>query len=241
MQNLMIQFVPSPKSAAISACIGLVLFCIVGWAVAICRRRGMRPGDTRKLFHFCVFNTAALLRWQVDAGGLVVFGSVVALGIFYCTWRGHGHGIFEAIARPSDIPRQRLHVIVPLICTAVCGVLAQLIAGRLAIVAYLIGGWGDAVGEPIGIRWGRHRYVVPSLGGIPSTRSIEGSLAVFLASSIAAAIGLVLVGQTGPYVLGLAALLGLVTTIVEAISPHGLDNLTILLVSAAAIRWLTDS
>lgn len=238
MQNLISEFIPSPRTALISACIGLVLFCMVGWGVAICRRRGMRPGDTRKLFHFCVFNAAALLRWQVDAGGLVVFGSVVALGVFYCTWRGPGNGIFEAIARPTDIPRQRLHVIAPLCCTAIGGVLAQLVAGRLAIVAYLIGGWGDAVGEPVGIRWGRHRYVVPSLGGIPSTRSIEGSLAVFVASSIAAAIGLTLVGQAGSTLVGLAVLLGFVTTIVEAVSPHGLDNLTILIASAAVTKLI---
>jgi len=38
-------------------------------------------------------------------------------------------------------------------------------------------GWGDAVGEPVGTRFGRHPYRVPSLAGVPATRTLEGSLA----------------------------------------------------------------
>jgi phytol kinase len=237
MLTLIEQFYPTPKSAALGAIVGLMMFCFAGWFAGTCRRHGMRAGDTRKVFHFCIFNSAAILRCQVDAGGLVTFGLIVAFGVFYCAWRGPGNTVFDAIARPSDMPRQRLHIVVPAFCTAFGGVFAQLIAGRLALVAYLIGGWGDAIGEPVGIRWGKHRYTVPSLGGVPSTRSIEGSFAVLVASSIAAGIGLVLVGQTGNSALGLALLLGIATTIVEAFTPHGLDNLTILIASAGILHW----
>lgn len=216
---------------------GMVMFCVAGGLAAYCRSKGLRVGDTRKLFHFCMFTSAAIFRSQADAGGLVVFGLIVASGLFYTTWLGPGNRLFEALARPSDAPHQRLHVIAPLMCTAVGGVVAQLIAGQLALIAYLIGGWGDAVGEPVGIRWGRHQYSVPSLGRIPATRSIEGSLAVFIASSLAATFGLILVGQTGVSVVLIACLLGLATTAVEALSPHGLDNLTILVVAALLTRW----
>lgn len=236
MTTLLLEFWPSPRSAWIGALVGIVVFGLAGWTAAVCRRRGFRAGDTRKLFHFCVFNAAAILRWQSDAGALLVFGSAVAAGVFVVTWRGPGNGLFEALARPSDAPRQRLHVIIPLMCTAMGGVLAQLIAGRLAIVAYLIGGWGDAVGEPIGIRWGRHRYHVTSLGGVPATRSLEGSFAVFVASTLAASFGLLLTGQAGMGLIAVALILGITTTIVEAVSPHGLDNLTILVASAAITR-----
>jgi len=27
------------------------------------------------------------------------------------------------------------------------------------MVGYLVGGLGDAAGEPVGTRWGKHRYV----------------------------------------------------------------------------------
>jgi phytol kinase len=237
MLNHFREFCPSLQSGGFGALTGCVMFCLAGWLAASCRRRGFRAGDTRKIFHFCIFNAASFLRWQSDAGALVVFGTVIAIGIMRSTWRGPGDGLFEALARPTDAPRQRLHVIVPLMCTAVGGVASQLIAGRLAIIAYLIGGWGDAVGEPIGIRWGRHQYRVPSLGGVPSTRSLEGSLAVFLASTVAAAIGLGLVGQSGLVLLQVALLLGVVVTAVEAVSPHGMDNLTILVAAAAVAQW----
>ncbi|MDB5386467.1 MAG: dolichol kinase [Planctomycetaceae bacterium] len=237
MLNQLREFCPTPASGALGALSGLTMFLFAGWLAASCRRRGLRAGDTRKLFHFCIFNAAALLRWQSDAGCLVVFGSTVALGIFLVTWRGPGNGVFDALARPSDAPRQRLHVISPLLCTAVGGVAAQLIAGRLAIIAYLIGGWGDAIGEPVGIRWGKHQYTVPSLGGIPAKRSLEGSLAVFMASAIAAALGLSLVGYSGGVAFGVACLFAFVTTTVEAVSPHGLDNLTILIAAALVANW----
>jgi hypothetical protein len=43
---------------------------------------------------------------------------------------------------------------------------------ELALVGYLVTGWGDAVGEPVGVWIGRHRFRVLSLTGIPSERPI---------------------------------------------------------------------
>jgi phytol kinase len=92
------------------------------------------------------------------------------------------------------------------------------------------------VGEPVGTRWGRHRYQVPSLAGVPATRSLEGSGAVFVVGTSAALLALLGMGFAIPAALGTAVACGLAGTAIEAFSSHGLDNLTVQ-VAAAAVAW----
>jgi phytol kinase len=109
---------------------------------------------------------------------------------------------------------------------------------RYAFVGYLVCGWGDAVGEPVGTRWGRRRYRAPSLAGVPATRSLEGSTAVFAAGTIAAFLGLLAGGFPPGAALGIAAASGAAGTVTEAISTHGMDNLTVQVVAAGVAYML---
>lgn len=201
-----------------------------GALAAALRARGVRTGDTRKVFHFTIFTSAGLLRLSGPIGGVVAFGCVVAAGVVAAVLRGDGDPLFEALARPTDAPRRRLHVVVPLCATAVGGVCAHWVGGGAAAAAYLVGGWGDAVGEPVGIRWGRRRYRVPSLGGVPAHRSVEGTAAVLLASWAGAWLGLAASGAPAPALAALAV--AVVSPAVETATPHGLDNLTVMLAAA---------
>ena len=218
--------------------LGLVLYIAAGLASAAWHHRGGRVGDTRKLFHLTIFTGAAFIRATVDTGAVVTYGAVVAGGVLWATWRSESSAIFQALARPSDAPYKRLHVLAPMFCTAVGGVLAHLIAGDLATVAYLMAGWGDAVGEPVGIRWGKHRYRVPSWGATTAERSWEGSAAVCLASTIASALALALANFPFNQTITAAITLGVAATVIEAASPHGWDNLTLLVGLACLTRWL---
>jgi len=112
--------------------------------------------------------------------------------------------------------------------TALGGMLSNILFGEFAIIGYIATGWGDAVGEPVGTRWGRHRYRVPTLTGIKAYRSIEGSIGVFLATFI----GCFLFLSTGfdllfQVVLLTSLTISMATMFVEAITFHSLDNLTI--------------
>ncbi len=213
--------------------LGAGTFAVAAWVAATLRRRGWRDGDTRKIFHFVIFTTAAALRFGAGIGPLVAYGAVVAGCIIVSVWRGDGDPLFEALSRQSDRPRRGLHVVVPLCATAVGGIAAHLLAGPLAPVAILVGGWGDAVGEPVGIRWGRHRFRVATLGGVPATRSVEGTTAVLAASLAAACLGYWLLGFPPAAIPARAAIVAVAATVVESISPHGLDNFTVMAVAAA--------
>jgi phytol kinase len=145
---------------------------------------------TRKIFHFAVFSGAAAVHAWSGLPGTNVYGAVVAILVLAAVMAGDGNPFYEALARDSDRPRRSLFIVVPLTMTAVGGLACAVLAGPYAGVGYLVAGWGDAVGEPVGSRWGKHRYSVPSLGGVAAERSLEGSAAVLVVGWLASCVAL---------------------------------------------------
>jgi phytol kinase len=228
-------FVPDPHTFVVVSPLALAYALALALLIGRLRtRRGVRAPYTRKLFHFAVFTMATVVQLIWGVPGVVVFGTVFALVVVYAVVRGDGFPLYEALARPSDAPHRSLFVIVPLVTTAVGGVLSNLLFMRYAYIGYLVCGWGDAVGEPVGTRWGRHRYRVPSLVGVPASRSFEGSAAVLLVGALAAFLGLLAGGFSPDDAAGIALVAGAVGAIVEGISNHGLDNLTVQVAVTAA-------
>lgn len=228
MTWLLDRFLPTPAIGLAAATAGLVVGCSAGALAAWARRSvGLAAPYTRKLFHFLVFSAAVGIQWAWGPPGTAAYGSVVAGLVVLAVIRGRGNPLFEALARPTDRPRRALFVVVPLLSTAAGGLGSNLLSVEFAVVGYLVAGWGDAIAEPVGVRWGRHPYRVPSLGGVPARRSVEGSAAVLAASSLAAWTGFRVLGFPGVESLGPAAVCGIVAVAVEAVSHHGLDNLTL--------------
>ncbi|MBX7214020.1 MAG: hypothetical protein K1X39_08435 [Thermoflexales bacterium] len=91
--------------------------------------------------------------------------------------------------------------------------------------------WGDAFAAIIGKRFGRHCYRL-----VGSTRSVEGSLTMLLLSFVATAAALLVFGVAAW--LPISLVVALAATVVEALSPYGLDNLLVPAISAAALTLL---
>jgi len=100
--------------------------------------------------------------------------------------------------------------------------------------------WGDAQAGLVGRRYGFHRYTV-----LGHTRSVEGSVAMLLWSWISTSLVLFVL----PLVLGLPTIspllaliyggaTALVCTLVEALSPWGVDNLTVPLAAGLVLYAL---
>jgi phytol kinase len=195
--------------------------------------RKLKTAYTRKLFHVCIFSLAAFLQLKLGIASVLIFGGFVSVVVLYAVYKGDGFPFFEALARESDYPHRRAFILLPLLTTAVGGIISNVLFGHIAFVGYLVGGWGDAVGEPVGARWGKNAYKVPSLFGLPAKRSLQGSAAVFIVSCISAYIALWYVGPDINYPIFAAILCGLSACVVEAVSTHGLDNLTIQIAASA--------
>lgn len=99
--------------------------------------------------------------------------------------------------------------------------------------------WGDAFAAIIGKRWGRRKYTIAG-----ATRSIEGSVAMFVFSFVGVFIVLLAMEQLAGSDVLWAVIFALVTaaaaTLVESISVRGLDNLTVPAASLLAL-WLLNN
>ena len=206
----------------------------VGW---LKRAKGMRTPYTRKIFHFITFTAATVLQITLGLSAVALFGGILTLAVAYGLYRKRELSFYDAIARPTDEPHGGLFVVLPLISVVAGGVIGNLVFGQLAAIGYMVVGWGDAVGEPVGTRWGKHRYRVPSFGKVKITRSLEGSLAVAIVGAVAASLALLGLGFGPTNALRVGVLCGLAGAAVEAISSHGTDNFTVQ-VAASAVPFV---
>ncbi len=192
------------------------------------KTKHLKTGYSRKIFHFLIFMTAAFVNWQWGLPGVCLFGGMTSLVVFYAILRGEGNMLYEAMAREKDAPHRTFYIITPYFATLIGGVASNILFGSLAVIGYLVTGIGDAIGEPVGTRFGKHQYRVPSLRNVKSTRSYEGSGAVFIVSFLAILAGITLVPElkldATSILLALPVAIGCM--LVEAVSPHGWDNAT---------------
>jgi phytol kinase len=94
--------------------------------------------------------------------------------------------------------------------------------------------WGDALAAVVGRRIGRRRYTV-----LGSTRSAEGSVAMFVAGWVATLVALALLGPVDLFTaVWVSAVTALGAAVVEAVSPWGIDNLTVPAASAVMLALM---
>ncbi|MBD2486916.1 diacylglycerol/polyprenol kinase family protein [Aulosira sp. FACHB-615] len=199
---------------------------------------GIQPDLTRKVIHISagmwIFGVLLLFKhWQI---GIIPFATFI--GVNYLLYR---YRLIGAMDTEDSSPGT---VYFAISVTLLFGLFWRpdnsvdhvpiAVAGIMAMT------WGDALAALIGKSFGQHKYQIGS-----SVRSWEGSLAMFLASTTA--IFLVLMFLPGSFLSPLAVPLSVskalltalisasFATFVEAISPHGTDNLSVPLVTAGVI------
>lgn len=214
---------------------------VAGWLIS----GGLKAADrlpcdiARKINHVVALAGGALwFGWlpeeQARASIYAVAAVVVGLVAVVCAFRNRVpfRWAFLANTRRSDAPHEVFYFWSSWVISAGGLVGIHLVFGDIVVTrtAALLVGIGDGIAEPIGRRWGRHTYRVRSLAGAGAVRSLEGSAAVFAGCLT------VLLACFGLTVLAPALVLALILTVVEAFSPHGLDNLTIPVVAACCLR-----
>ncbi|MFX1260017.1 MAG: hypothetical protein ACFFAN_19380, partial [Promethearchaeota archaeon] len=105
---------------------------------------------------------------------------------------------------------------------------------ELLFIPMLINGFGDGLAEPIGIRFGKHKYKTYALFSKKKyVRSLEGSACVFIASLISTMICFPFFSSV-QFIVALIAI-PIIMTLAEAFSPHTWDNPFLYLVNALLI------
>lgn len=231
---------PSWKSILIGSPFGILWsYLCLHFAGYLKQSRGYKTGYTRKVFHFLIFASVVIIQMVWDTSAVCLFGVACTLVIFYAVWKGAGNLLYDAIAREKDEPHSTYYIVIPYFATLIGGLASNILFGPMAVVGYLVTGLGDAVGEPVGTKFGRHIYKVPSLTSVKAIRSWEGSIAVFVISvaAIATAISILPNLNFAYKSFVLVPLLGLVSAGVEGISPHGWDNATMQIIPSF-LAWL---
>ena len=215
-----------------------VCLALAGWLKRYCH---WKTGYTRKVFHFLVFGSAALVQSFWGLQSLCIFGASASAWILLAVFLGDGNLLYEALAREKDAPHRTHYILIPYLATLIGGVLSNAYFGSAAIAGYLVTGLADAIAEPVGTRFGKHTYRVPSLRSVKAIRSLEGSTAVFLAS-IPALIGACALSpaleptlEHIPFIMTAA----LICTLTEAVAPHGWDNALLQLIPSVMIFYHT--
>jgi len=219
-------------------CISLFAALLSAWM----KRKGIRTPYTKKTFHFVIFSLAGILQYHYGLQAVSLLGGIVFIMVVIAVIVGKRWWFFKALARDTDAPHEKKFIILPLLSTAAGGIISNIFFPGTAYIGYFVGGWGDAIGEPVGTKWGKHKYTVPTLFGVRATRSIEGSTAVMLLSTIIATICLTQITGFGILTCLLYGFIcGLAAAVVEAISSHGLDNLTIQVCAAGVLNYFISA
>jgi len=227
--NNLFSLIPTFSTFAKFFTIGLIsswlslLFCgALKW------KKDVKTEYTRKINHFFVFSCVSLVNVAKGPSAVVSFALGVVFIVVFAVLIGEKSILYSAMAREKDAPFQKYYVVLPLVATAVGGVASNIFWGsKAAMLGYLISGIADAVAEPIGVCFGRIEYRVPSRAGGGTKRTLEGSIAVFLASFIIIILYCkmyLLIPSIGFSINPIMILFAVVIALVEAVSPHGFDN-----------------
>jgi len=198
-----------------------------------------RQGEAlqRKVFHVGIFTGALPAQYFMGFWGVVLYGGTVGGLILLSTMRARRSFLFRVLDRAAG-KEGRAGILVPLVATALGGLLGVLLVGRMAMVGYLVCGWGDAAGEIVGRRWGRHHYgpLLPSW--IRSNRSLEGSLGVFLMGSAGGWAALGILGFPPAPAIGVGLVVGGAAALAEGLSRKGTDNFWLQLLPSLLAWWI---
>jgi phytol kinase len=197
------------------------VFAMIGVAEGLRKWRGYSVDFTRKFIHIAVgmwaYGTVLLFERRTFA----IIPPLAFVGINALSyWRG----TFKAMETGK---KGNLGTIYFPLSFAV---LAWLLWGRphLLVASLMPMTWGDALAAVVGRRIGKRRYTV-----LGSTRSLEGSATMALAGWVATLVALVLLGPVGLVTtMWVSTATALGAAVVEAVSPWGIDNLTVPAASA---------
>jgi phytol kinase len=197
----------------------LYIFAIIGTAEALRCWRNYNSDFTRKFIHVGVGMLSWLVPFLFDSPWPFVFASFTFVIINLLDWQ------YGFISSMTSSDRSNLGTVYFPIAAAVAALIFW-DHPPLMVAALMPLTWGDGFASVIGRAYGRHPYTV-----FGHTRTLEGSLTFFVMGGFFTWLALWMMSGAPDLSLATAVLptvvIMLATTLTEAVSIGGLDNLTI--------------
>ena len=215
----------------------VILFSIQYVSGSLVYYKGIKVNYTRKINHFALFFVPMFLDKFIPVKPsleLLIIGSILAvtgLIIYIKPVRNKSNFIqrmFLSFDRPEDRPNTLLWlstqtafgylVIIPFLILFYTSGYEYLI-----IIPILVNGIGDGLAEPVGVRFGKHKYQTYALfSKIKYERTLEGSACVFITSVVV--ILFFQSGFTSSEFIYVIIIFPIVMTLSEAFAPHTWDT-----------------
>lgn len=208
-------------------CIAYV-FAMIGLAEALRRRLGYGINFTRKVIHIGVGMMSWGLHVLFDTPWFFIAACAAFVVINYADWR---YGFFASMA--SKDQNNLGTVYFPIAAAAVALLFWE--QQPLMVAALMPLTWGDGLAPVVGRAYGKRTYFV-----YQHMRTVEGSMGFFAAGFLFTWLALWVIPGP-PAISPLTAVLPalvimLSTTLIEAVSIWGLDNLTITAVAILILK-----
>ena len=215
----------------------VILFSIQYVTGSLVYYKGIKVNYTRKINHFALFFVPMFLDKFIPVKPsleLLIIGSILAVAgliIYIKPVRIKSNFIqrmFLSFDRPEDRPNTLLWlstqtafgflVLIPFIILFYTSGYEYLI-----IIPILVNGIGDGLAEPVGVRFGKHKYQTYALfSKIKYERTLEGSACVFITSVVV--ILFFQSGFTSSEFIYVIIIFPIVMTLSEAFAPHTWDT-----------------
>lgn len=206
----------------------VLYFGILLVALEISRRRfRLAPDVSRQLFHTGVAVWALPSIFLYESGADAAVPYLVVSAVAFLSFR------YELIDAIEDDGASLGSVLLPLASAAL---LVWLWGERvyMAVAGAFAAGFGDTAAALVGRRTGSRKF-----RAMGHSRSMEGTLTLFLSSGLTMAPVLSMVGGLGTHQAVAFALIGAtVAASVESVSVYGTDNLTVPVATAATLALL---
>lgn len=201
---------------------------------------------TRKISHFCMFMMQILVRYiislddEIETVSTLIVTSTLYMMLYHLVllkpfrkrfkW---ARVVFCSLDRPEDRPYTlrwltTQNIAYYMVFTPIMYCLIAVDKFELFFIPTLVVGLGDGLAEPVGVKWGKHKYTTRAIwyegrcchGKF--TRSLEGSACVFFVTILSIGI---MAKQFTATQLGVAfGVLPISMTLAEAWSPHTWDT-----------------
>ncbi|EEG77450.1 diacylglycerol/polyprenol kinase family protein [Dethiobacter alkaliphilus] len=236
-------------SFLLNQAISLTALCLIQYTNGyLAEHKNVKVNYTRKINHFTLFVIPILLNrgYAYDQSfGLFALGAFLAVFkfIFYIKPIRDRVPFIRTMFSSFDRPEDRPHTLLWLSTQTAAGYLVLIPMGilfsqlglmELILIPILIYGIGDGLAEPVGVRFGKHKYAAYALFSDKKYfRTFEGSACVLITSII-----VVIAHYTffTPLQLMVAlAAIPILMTLAEAFSPHTWDSPVMFLVGSLSL------
>lgn len=195
----------------------VLIFIIIGIATIMQKKGILGDEGARKFIHIGVSNWWILAMFFFDN---VIWASIAPVVFIILNYVSYKINLIKAMERGGKGTLGTVYFPISLlILVIVTFLIEQPFIGAIGI---LILGYGDGLAAVIGTKYGKHKLM---LG-----KSVEGTITMFVASLI---VSISLLAIFAPHFVWLAVVIALFATVVEVITPKGLDNLSVPLLTSA--------